>query len=156
MLFVILIFSMALVTHWLWNLGVLILFVLSRWLWLPVGSEILFLFVCFVFSMAFAIPYVISAVRFLRFPRACLTECSLHAHGMPSGMSNGMLPGCLARCQDSVNPACSQPDTSSPIWQCVLSKLMLHELLHGLAQAARSSDPSLRVPEDVLLPIVLF
>ena len=92
----------------------------SRWFWLPIGSEILVFLFCLVFSMVFAIPYIISAVRFLRFPRGCLTECSLHAHGM----SNGMLPGCLAGCQDSMNPAPPQPNTSSPKWQCVLSKLM--------------------------------
>ena len=77
-----LVFSMVLATHWFWNLG--------------------FLVFCWIFSMALAIPYIISAVRFLRFPRGCLTECSLHAHGM----SNGMPPGCLAGCQDSTNPPC--------------------------------------------------
>ena len=126
--------------HWSWNIVFVVFFGIldgfryplvlkswfscfvwySRWFWLPIGSEILVFLVGFVFSMVFAIPYIISAVRFLRFPCGCLTECSLHAHGM----SNGMLPGCLAGCQDSMNPACSQLDTPSPIWQCVLSKPM--------------------------------
>ena len=97
------VFSMVFVTHWFWNLGFLCCFLYSRWFWLPIGSEILvFLFFVFVFSMVFAIPYIISAVRFLRFPRGCLTECSLHDHGM----SYGMLPGCLVGCQDSMNPPC--------------------------------------------------
>ena len=153
--FVFLVFSMVFVTHWFWNLVFFVcfgfldgfrypsvlksccfcFFWFSRWFSLPIGSEILVFLSCLVFSMVFAIPYIISAVCFLRFPRGCLTECSLHAHGMSNGMSNGMLLGCLAKCQNSMNPACSQRDTSSPIWQCVLSKLMLHELWHGLAQA---------------------
>ena len=79
----------------------IVFFVFSMVL-LPIGSEILVFLLLFVFSMVFAIPYIISAVRVLRFPRGCLTECSLHDHGM----SYGMLPGCLAGCQDSMNPPC--------------------------------------------------
>ena len=97
-----LVFSMVFVTHWFWNLVFFCLFLYSRWFWLPIGSEILVFLFLFVFSMVLAIPYIISAVRFLRFPRGCLTECSLHAHGM----SNGMPPGCLAGCQNSMNPPC--------------------------------------------------
>ena len=44
-------------------------FLFFRWFWLPIGSEILVFLFFFVvmFSMVFAIPYIISAVRFLRF-----------------------------------------------------------------------------------------
>ena len=84
-----LVFSMVLDTHWSWNCF------FSLWFWLPIGPEIFVFLFCFIFSIVFAIPYSISAVHFLCFLRGCLTECSLHAHGMSFGMCNGMLPGCF-------------------------------------------------------------
>ena len=119
----------------------------SRCFLQPIDPGILFFLVFLILSMVFAIPYNISAVRFLRFPRGCLTECSLHAHGMSFGMSNGMLLGCLTGCQNGMNPECSQPDASSPMWQCVLSKLMLHELLHVWAKQLEAQTPAAVCPK---------
>ena len=76
--------SMVLATHGSWNLGFLVLFVgFLDGFGYPSGLHTC---IALVFSMvlqiAFAIkvvssciPYYISAVRFLRFPRGCLTMC---------------------------------------------------------------------------------
>ena len=84
-----LVFSMVFVTHWFWNLGFLGFVGILDGFGYPLVLKSWFSWFVLVFSMVLAIPYIISAVRFLRFPRGCLTECSLHAGApwMSSGMS---------------------------------------------------------------------
>ena len=138
--FCFLVFSKVFAHHWSCHSGFFVFFGFPDGFSSPSGLRTWFPLVCLVFPMVFActtapkpscVPSLVGAIRFSRFPSglALMREPLQLAGVRPNWKGMGT---CMHTARRNIPKA---------------SELMTHELLHGAAEAARSSEPSSHVRE---------